>query len=101
LVDLWVVRYAHKSGVGYRSGAGVLGNLYADGRKVDGRCLMASDSLYVRRDAPVPDDEWVDESEACLGRHHVYVPVERSALTCDDCGGHDFILTVPTVEHRE
>jgi len=34
-------------------------------------------NVFLRVDAPFRDTEWVDETEVCLGGHHLYVPIER------------------------
>jgi hypothetical protein len=35
---------------------------------------MSDPVLFLKR--PNEPDEWVDGSESCLGKHHLYVPVE-------------------------
>ena len=39
---------------------------------------MGDDLVYLKRDND--PDEWVDGSEACLGRHHLYVPTKPSSF---------------------
>jgi hypothetical protein len=31
--------------------------------------------LYRRVSEHIPDEDWVDGSELCLGRHHLYIPI--------------------------